>query len=91
MPTPHDTLFVRPQAALWLYQQRDVAITRAVLGGVSCTLLTRIYDLPVLRLHHIVRKTCARLCPDWKDDAGYPYAWSVPINTLCAHRDMFLL
>ena len=80
-----------PSAGLWCYEQRDRAITRAVLAGASATLLAQIYDMTPLRLDQIVRKTCARVRPDWHDAAGYPYAWSVPLSTLREQRETFPL
>ena len=84
-------LFLRAPTSLWCYEQRDRTITRAVLAGVAATLLTQIYDVTPLRLDLIVRKTCARVRPDWQDAAGYPYAWSVPLSTLREQREAFPL
>ncbi len=65
---------------LWLFEHRDRAITRAALSGASLYLLSRLYDLSPLRIRHIVRKTCARVRPDWDDAAGYPLAWKAPLS-----------
>jgi hypothetical protein len=87
----HDTPSRHASTGLWCYEHRDRAITRAVLASASATLLAQIYDVTPLRLNLIVRKTCARVRPDWQDAVGYPYAWSVPLSTLRAQREAFPL
>jgi hypothetical protein len=91
MSAVHDTSSLRAATGLWCYEHRDRAITRAVLGGASSTLLAQIYDVTPLRLGLIVRKTYARVRPDWQDAAGYPYAWSVPLSTVREQREAFPL
>jgi len=91
MSISHDTPSLHTPTGLWCYEHRDRAITRAVLAGASATLLAQIYDMTPLRLDQIVRKTCARVRPDWHDAAGYPYAWSVPLSTLREQRETFPL
>ena len=91
MSTSNDTPSRRAPTGLWCYEHRDRAITRAVLAGASCALLAQIYGLTPMRLDQIVRKTCARVRPDWQDAAGYPYAWSVPLGTLREQREAFPL
>ena len=80
-----------PTRGLWLYRERDKAVTRAILDGSSMAEVGAHYGLSYANVSRIVRTTCARVRPDWVDATGRNRVWGTPLSELRAQRALFPL
>src|SRR5262245_32375182 len=80
-----------PLKGLWMYQERDKAVARALLDGASAKEVAAHFGMQVGHVYFVLRRVCERQRPDWVDSTGRNRAWGTPLSQLRAQREAFSL